>query len=636
MKQFISILILIISTQIIKAQVMGDYKSVATGNWTTLSTWNYYNGTAWVAATSYPGQNTSPVASNVTISSGNTVNVPANLTLVNLAKITINGGVLSITNNNVTLALPANTKISIINGGSISVGTPCSSNKVIQIGTVQYASCSGGSGMYASFAELNTGGGSLTSVPTVSPNFILSGQSVVLSGNYSGFSATVPSYSWAGTGPGGYTFNSTTKNPGSITLTTSGLYIYRLTVTSSNNGVTVSDFVDITVFVDLDSDGDLVGNSSDLDDDNDGISDTNEQTCLSPISIGVDPNPVASENYGGTTATYTEVSGSVSMYSYGGYNGFDPSGFPSKLRIDYSKNLINYAFRVSDLDNQEKIRVYVYDKNGSLIPDISSYITYKGSNVKTTTGAGYSLLIEGINGTGGTNNSFDPANYIDFKILPEVSRIDYDFYARSSISSPEYYFLGGCVVKDTDNDGISDYLDLDSDNDGCLDALEGGANLATSNLVTAGGTVTVGTGSTASNQNLGNTVDANGVPTVASGGQSIGTSENPGIKAAVCLYCYKPATTAGSALPTNYGITALGRAGTGNGNWPMVRNGAWTALEAKTKGFVINRISTTAAVNAIPNPVEGMMVYDAEADCLKINTNGTSTGWKCFNTQTCP
>ena len=87
---------------------------------------------------------------------------------------------------------------------------------------------------------------------------------------------------------------------------------------------------------------------------------------------------------------------------------------------------------------------------------------------------------------------------------------------------------------------------------------------------------------------------------------------------------------------TNHGITALGRAGADNGNWPMVRKGAWTALEAKTKGFVVNRIATTASVEAIANPVEGMMVYDEEADCLKINTDGTSTGWKCFNTQACP
>ena len=101
-------------------------------------------------------------------------------------------------------------------------------------------------------------------------------------------------------------------------------------------------------------------------------------------------------------------------------------------------------------------------------------------------------------------------------------------------------------------------------------------------------------------------------------------------------FCYKPAATGGTILPTKHGITALGRAGEKSDNWPIARKGAWTALEAKTKGFVINRISSTANVVAIANPVEGMMVYDEEADCLKINTTGTSAGWKCFNVQACP
>lgn len=219
---------------------------------------------------------------------------------------------------------------------------------------------------------------------------------------------------------------------------------------------------------------------------------------------------------------------------------------------------------------------------------------------------------------------------------------------------------------DTDADGTPDYLDLDSDNDGCLDALEGGAVLATSNLVNSGGTVMVGTGSTASNQNLCagiSCVGSTGIPTIVNQttGQSVGSSTNIAVKAAVCLFCYKPPTTTGTALPTNHGITALGRAGNdGDGvttnDWPMVRNGAWTVLEAKTKGFVINRLpsATAAQVTATPAlklgepvnatgtaaviaaPVEGMMFYDTTVDCLKINTDGTSTGWKCFNTQTCP
>jgi hypothetical protein len=197
-----------------------------------------------------------------------------------------------------------------------------------------------------------------------------------------------------------------------------------------------------------------------------------------------------------------------------------------------------------------------------------------------------------------------------------------------------------CSDIDTDGDGIPNRLDLDSDNDGCLDALEGSQNITTSQLVNAGGTVTVGTGSTASNQNLCATttcVDTNGVPTaVGSSGQGIGDSQNAAVQSG--CFCYKPAVTSGTALDTKHGITALGRAGANNSNWPMVRKGAWTALESKEKGFVINRIPTTAEVEAISNPVEGMMVYDEEADCLKIytTTDGTTFSWQCFNTQACP
>lgn len=103
--------------------------------------------------------------------------------------------------------------------------------------------------------------------------------------------------------------------------------------------------------------------------------------------------------------------------------------------------------------------------------------------------------------------------------------------------------------------------------------------------------------------------------------------------------CYRPAVTAGTVLDTSHGITSLNRAGnsaSGN-NWPMVRKGAWTALESKTKGFVLNRLST-AQIAAIPSAdlVEGMMVYNTTLDCLQVNTTGTPAGWACFNTQTCP
>lgn len=105
-------------------------------------------------------------------------------------------------------------------------------------------------------------------------------------------------------------------------------------------------------------------------------------------------------------------------------------------------------------------------------------------------------------------------------------------------------------------------------------------------------------------------------------------------------FCYKPGILdAGYNYPTKHGITALGRAGVDNSNWPMTRQSAWTVLESKEKGFVVNRVATTAGLANITNPVEGMMVYDEEADCLKIYTlkSGDSVmAWHCFVTPACP
>lgn len=100
--------------------------------------------------------------------------------------------------------------------------------------------------------------------------------------------------------------------------------------------------------------------------------------------------------------------------------------------------------------------------------------------------------------------------------------------------------------------------------------------------------------------------------------------------------CYKPAVTIGTALGAQIGFTSLDRSQT-DGSWPAVRKGAWMALEAKTKGFVPNRL-TSAQIAAIPaaDLVEGMMVYNKDLDCLQINTDGTAAGWKCFASQTCP
>lgn len=117
--------------------------------------------------------------------------------------------------------------------------------------------------------------------------------------------------------------------------------------------------------------------------------------------------------------------------------------------------------------------------------------------------------------------------------------------------------------------------------------------------------------------------------------------------------CYKPAVTAGTALSTKAGITALGRAGVNADNWPMVRKGGWMALEAKTKGMIVNRVrfknfgndatpdwrpvDDTETTPILTSPVEGMIVMDLTNRMLKVYTvkNGVS-GWYEIGQQTCP
>jgi hypothetical protein len=58
MKQFILILIASIGISFcLSAQSAGDYRSVSSGNWNDATKWETYNGSSWVSATSYPGQN---------------------------------------------------------------------------------------------------------------------------------------------------------------------------------------------------------------------------------------------------------------------------------------------------------------------------------------------------------------------------------------------------------------------------------------------------------------------------------------------------------------------------------------------------------------------------------------------------
>jgi hypothetical protein len=92
------------------AQVSGDYQSVTNGNWGTLSVWQTYNGTAWVAATVTP---TSANANVITIQSGNTVTL--NVASISIDQVIVNGTLQTTT----TVALGGN--FTVANGAGVDL-----------------------------------------------------------------------------------------------------------------------------------------------------------------------------------------------------------------------------------------------------------------------------------------------------------------------------------------------------------------------------------------------------------------------------------------------------------------------------------------------------------------------------------
>jgi len=125
----------------------GDYRSIATGNWNATSTWERYNGSAWVAASATP----TSAAGVISIQSGHTVSVTANVTVDQV--VVDAGGIL--TNSAATLTVANGTGSDLDVSGTVNLNTggtvTISSSALITI-------LSGGTWNYNGGNETTTGG----------------------------------------------------------------------------------------------------------------------------------------------------------------------------------------------------------------------------------------------------------------------------------------------------------------------------------------------------------------------------------------------------------------------------------------------------------------------------------------------
>lgn len=228
-----TLLIILFCTTFASGQTIGDYRTVNSGNWEALATWEYYDGNTWVipsgkAPQGYPGEFEG--THNVHIQFSKTIDIsntgittkPFNQLVIdgvlnlngsssnpffsiNAEKIIVTKDLQPRANIHFidlgSLRLPENSSIQVSNGGLTG---NCVFRQGIFIGSVKYAACNDSgintSDTGLSFIDLMNAGGSLTAIPeTNSPVSV--GATILLNGEYSGAPGDDLNFKWTVTDP---------------------------------------------------------------------------------------------------------------------------------------------------------------------------------------------------------------------------------------------------------------------------------------------------------------------------------------------------------------------------------------------------------------------------------------------------
>ena len=282
---------------IIYSQNIGDFRSIASGDWNDSTKWQTYNGTNWVAATQYPGQTSGNYS--VSIEDGHTItvgtygngnNTPSSTSIYNIGDLIVKGqltlninlelndtsyllidaGTVAWNQNNVYLKLKGNAEVSIINTGSGNcnngsgingyglVGASCSNQNSLIIGNLTYSNCAGsGNAAAGDFCDVNQSGGTINATPTSSPSSLCynssQNNSVILTAPDNSNIILTKTYTWyLDSAPPNFSGFST-QNTQSLTVNNliPGNYTFRLKISitkSENTYYTSEGTVNVTVY----------------------------------------------------------------------------------------------------------------------------------------------------------------------------------------------------------------------------------------------------------------------------------------------------------------------------------------------------------------------------------------------------
>jgi hypothetical protein len=386
-----------------------------------------------------------------------------------------------------------------------------------------------------------------------------------------------------------------------------------------------------------DTDTDGIPDVDDLDDDNDGILDSVE--CPAVLNLTALGMFGYAHNAGGTSLIMDNKTGALAT----NINPYFGSFVNETLGAGVTTTVINTALRLIGVDKltlTDAIAADDYSEwafSSTTTPTVLTGISqgthdntssWKVTYMVSKNGNAFVPLVQDkvmvgvVNGyqllsTPTLNYYFTPGNnyrirayYYGFTgstLWLDDSNFSVATTSMTDINGDDFINSDDTVC-DTDGDGIPNTLDLDSDGDGCSDAIEGGGSFTAANTAANG----------ALSGAVSNAAATLGVPTVAGSGQTIGSSQNAGVKDAACFTCPTITNTAGNNTNPN-------ACGTATGSIKIC------GLTPNASGYTVNYDKNGTAATALTN-----QTADASG-CITITglTAGSYTNIKISGTS-CP